>query len=224
MTTLQKGFRFLRATSYIARAASLQETAMASRLRLARKRVRAWNCQTNLHLPTTPYPMRRPGVLRPLAVTAYNNGKRLFQMRQVAATSPRFPSSTSFWLRTLHRKRLRLRNHSRKLANPSPTTVPSRGKDETQQEHLFHHKTWLHELRTSPANWMTASRIVISPALGYFVIHGHHTAAIVGCGLAALSDGLDGYVARRYNCQTQFGTYLDPLGTYLGFYVTYSVA
>lgn len=34
---------------------------------------------------------------------------------------------------------------------------------------------------------------------------------IVGILLAMLSDGLDGFVARRYNRTTQFGAFLDPL-------------
>lgn len=39
----------------------------------------------------------------------------------------------------------------------------------------------------------------------------HRLLAIFAFGLAALSDGLDGYIARRYNQRSELGAVLDPL-------------
>jgi CDP-diacylglycerol---glycerol-3-phosphate 3-phosphatidyltransferase len=37
------------------------------------------------------------------------------------------------------------------------------------------------------------------------------TLRVIGIVLAMISDGLDGFIARRYNRTTQFGAFLDPL-------------
>lgn len=60
-------------------------------------------------------------------------------------------------------------------------------------------------------NTITASRIVVSPLLGWLVLHEHYTAALVGCAAAAASDLADGYIARRWGLETVLGSYLDPL-------------
>lgn len=39
----------------------------------------------------------------------------------------------------------------------------------------------------------------------------HRLLAILAFGIAALSDGLDGYIARRYNQRSELGAVLDPL-------------
>lgn len=39
----------------------------------------------------------------------------------------------------------------------------------------------------------------------------HRLLAILAFGLAAISDGLDGYIARRYNQRSELGAVLDPL-------------
>lgn len=72
---------------------------------------------------------------------------------------------------------------------------------------------WLEQLK-SPPNLITASRIMIIPFISYWIITQQTLPAIVGCIYAAVSDVLDGYLARRYpHMQTALGTYLDPLGT-----------
>jgi CDP-alcohol phosphatidyltransferase len=72
---------------------------------------------------------------------------------------------------------------------------------------------WLEQLK-SPPNMITASRILIIPFISYWIITQQTQPAIVGCIYAAVSDVLDGYLARRYpHMQTALGTYLDPLGT-----------
>src|SRR5512141_3017644 len=68
------------------------------------------------------------------------------------------------------------------------------------------------------ANKITILRILLVPffvvQVLYYVEHGeewHRLAAILTFGLAAVSDGLDGYIARRYHQRSQLGAILDPL-------------
>ena len=68
------------------------------------------------------------------------------------------------------------------------------------------------------ANKITILRVLLVPffvvQLLYYVEQGtewFRLAAILTFGVAALSDGLDGYIARRYNQRSQLGAILDPL-------------
>lgn len=60
-------------------------------------------------------------------------------------------------------------------------------------------------------NIITLSRIASTPILCHFVITEQYQLAIGGCFIAGFTDWLDGYIAKTYNQQTVFGTYLDPL-------------
>ena len=62
------------------------------------------------------------------------------------------------------------------------------------------------------ANKITILRVLLVPffvvQVLYYVEHGvewHRIAAILTFGAAAISDGLDGYIARRYNQRSQLG-------------------
>jgi CDP-diacylglycerol--glycerol-3-phosphate 3-phosphatidyltransferase len=68
------------------------------------------------------------------------------------------------------------------------------------------------------ANKITIFRVLLVPffivQVLYYLERGvewHRWAAILTFGLAALSDGLDGYIARRWNQRSQLGAILDPL-------------
>ncbi|MFO1500313.1 MAG: CDP-alcohol phosphatidyltransferase family protein [Verrucomicrobiota bacterium] len=68
------------------------------------------------------------------------------------------------------------------------------------------------------ANKITILRVLLVPffvvqALYYVErgVEGYRLAAILTFGIAAISDGLDGYMARRYNQRSQLGAILDPL-------------
>jgi CDP-diacylglycerol--glycerol-3-phosphate 3-phosphatidyltransferase len=68
------------------------------------------------------------------------------------------------------------------------------------------------------ANKITIIRVLLVPffivQVLYYVERGvewHRLAAILTFGVAAFSDGLDGYIARRYNQRSQLGAILDPL-------------
>ena len=68
------------------------------------------------------------------------------------------------------------------------------------------------------ANKITIMRILLVPffivQMIYYVTSGdewHWLAAIFSFGVAAISDGLDGYIARKYNQRSELGAVLDPL-------------
>jgi cardiolipin synthase (CMP-forming) len=68
------------------------------------------------------------------------------------------------------------------------------------------------------ANKITVIRILLVPffivQLMYYAESGnelHRLLAIVAFAVAAISDGLDGYIARRYNQRSELGAVLDPL-------------
>jgi cardiolipin synthase (CMP-forming) len=68
------------------------------------------------------------------------------------------------------------------------------------------------------ANKITVIRILMVPffivQLMYYAEKGnelHRLFAIIAFAVAAISDGLDGYIARRYNQRSELGAVLDPL-------------
>src|SRR6516162_6569964 len=68
------------------------------------------------------------------------------------------------------------------------------------------------------ANKITILRILLVPffvvEILYYVQTGnelHRLLAMLAFALAAILDGVDGYVARRYNQRSELGTVLDPL-------------
>ena len=60
------------------------------------------------------------------------------------------------------------------------------------------------------ANWLTVLRIVLIPAFVALLVYRRPAAALVVFVFAALTDSLDGYVARRRRSQTRLGAFLDP--------------
>jgi cardiolipin synthase len=68
------------------------------------------------------------------------------------------------------------------------------------------------------ANKITILRILLIPffvaEVLYYVKTGsevHHVLAIASFAIAAIFDGVDGYIARRYNQRSELGAILDPL-------------
>ena len=68
------------------------------------------------------------------------------------------------------------------------------------------------------ANQITIVRILLAPffvvQVLYYTTQGeewHRWAAIISFLVAAASDGLDGYIARRFDQRTELGALLDPL-------------
>ncbi len=61
------------------------------------------------------------------------------------------------------------------------------------------------------ANMITILRFLLVPAVVYWLLAGQGNLAFAGFLVAGISDGVDGYVARRFNQRSQLGAYLDPL-------------
>src|SRR4051794_9535139 len=69
------------------------------------------------------------------------------------------------------------------------------------------------------ANKITILRILLIPffvvQILYYFRTGdeiHRTAGLVSFAVAAILDGVDGYIARHYNQKSELGAMLDPLG------------
>ena len=60
-------------------------------------------------------------------------------------------------------------------------------------------------------NIITVFRIFLVPLVVWLMLDGRMQSAFLLFVIAGLSDGLDGYLAKKYGWQTELGAYLDPL-------------
>ncbi len=60
-------------------------------------------------------------------------------------------------------------------------------------------------------NYITFLRILLIPVYLYFFVQGNIPEAALFFSLSAITDFLDGYIARKYNLQSKTGKLLDPL-------------
>ena len=68
----------------------------------------------------------------------------------------------------------------------------------------------IQQLRALP-NQLTLLRLSIIPFLALAILDAHYHRALILMVIAGLSDGLDGFLARRFRQRTQLGAYLDPI-------------
>ena len=61
------------------------------------------------------------------------------------------------------------------------------------------------------ANWLTILRIVLIPVFVSLLVYRRPGVALLAFAAAAVTDLLDGYVARRRKMQSRLGAFLDPL-------------
>ena len=61
------------------------------------------------------------------------------------------------------------------------------------------------------ANWLTVLRILLIPVFISLLVYRRPGAALLVFGTAAITDLLDGYVARRHHMQSRLGAFLDPM-------------
>lgn len=61
------------------------------------------------------------------------------------------------------------------------------------------------------ANMITMLRFVLVPAVVYCLLTMEWQLAFAGFLVAGISDGVDGFVARRFNQRSRLGGYLDPM-------------
>ena len=60
-------------------------------------------------------------------------------------------------------------------------------------------------------NLLTVFRVAAVPVLVLLLKDQAYLLALIVFVLAGISDGLDGYIAKRFDCVTQFGAILDPV-------------
>lgn len=60
-------------------------------------------------------------------------------------------------------------------------------------------------------NLITIFRIFMVPLVVWLIVSGQYTVAFVVFVLAGMSDGVDGFIAKRFNQTTELGAYLDPI-------------
>ena len=61
------------------------------------------------------------------------------------------------------------------------------------------------------ANWLTLLRILLIPVFVSLLVYRRPGPALVVFGVAALTDLLDGWVARRWKNESTLGAFLDPM-------------
>lgn len=70
---------------------------------------------------------------------------------------------------------------------------------------------WSYETVVNLPNSLSMLRLLSGPAIGHLIIHNQMNIAIPALVLSALTDWLDGYVARKQLTTNVLGSYLDPL-------------
>ncbi len=60
-------------------------------------------------------------------------------------------------------------------------------------------------------NIISVLRLFLAPFIIWLIVSGNMFGAFVVFVLAGISDALDGFIARRFNLQTELGAYLDPI-------------
>ncbi|KAL7805354.1 CDP-alcohol phosphatidyltransferase domain-containing protein [Trichoderma aethiopicum] len=69
----------------------------------------------------------------------------------------------------------------------------------------------IHEDIYTIPNFLTFTRLVASPVIGYLVLQDAHTWAVGLLAYAGFTDLLDGWIARKWNRRTVVGTIIDPM-------------
>ena len=60
-------------------------------------------------------------------------------------------------------------------------------------------------------NFITIARILLAPIILVFLIFGNYLVCVLLFFLAGLTDYYDGYLARKYNAESELGEILDPI-------------
>lgn len=64
---------------------------------------------------------------------------------------------------------------------------------------------------TSLPNIITLGRLLLVPAIIWFLVDGAYLIGLVLFVVAGVSDAVDGFLAKRLNAQSRLGAYLDPI-------------
>jgi cardiolipin synthase len=75
-------------------------------------------------------------------------------------------------------------------------------------------------------NLITIGRLIIVPLVIVMIMQGRWPAAFILFVVAGISDGVDGFIARRFDMRSEFGAYIDPIADkslLVSIYVTLAV-
>jgi cardiolipin synthase len=92
--------------------------------------------------------------------------------------------------------------------NPSPAATSTLA---TALKSKLKLPTVKHENIYNLPNFLTLTRLIATPVVGYLIIHNHHLYAFSLFTYAAVSDLLDGWIARKWKLQTVVGSVVDPM-------------
>jgi cardiolipin synthase (CMP-forming) len=59
-------------------------------------------------------------------------------------------------------------------------------------------------------NFLSLLRLAAAPLAAWLIVAGHDMAALLVFAACGLSDGLDGFIARKWQVTSRFGAWLDP--------------
>ncbi|KAK0621290.1 hypothetical protein B0T17DRAFT_508654 [Bombardia bombarda] len=146
---------------------------------------------------------------------ALTANRPIASLRQPLLQAPvRQSASSPFHVHARHFAVSRCRHsHSSGPDPPSPPPLPpSSSKKESRLRKVLPvlAKTRHENINTLP-NWLTATRLVAAPFVGYCIMHDHHAWALGLFAYAGITDLLDGWIARRWNLGTVVGTIIDPM-------------
>src|SRR3954465_449482 len=65
--------------------------------------------------------------------------------------------------------------------------------------------------RMTIPNLITIARLIIVPIVIVMIMQGRWPAAFILFVVAGVSDGIDGFIAKRFDMRSEFGAYIDPL-------------
>lgn len=60
-------------------------------------------------------------------------------------------------------------------------------------------------------NLITLGRVILVPVVFWLLVTGQLRAAFLAFVVAGISDAVDGFLAKRFNWETELGAYLDPI-------------
>ncbi len=60
-------------------------------------------------------------------------------------------------------------------------------------------------------NYITLLRLLLVPFVVWSLLTGQQMAAFIAFVVAGVSDGVDGYIARRFDMRSELGSYIDPI-------------
>jgi cardiolipin synthase len=61
-------------------------------------------------------------------------------------------------------------------------------------------------------NLFSAARLILAPYIFWLMWHREYGVVLIWFLLSGITDGLDGWIARRWNAQSRLGAMLDPIG------------